>query len=160
MTDQSEGVLPPPGWYADPQNPARERWWSGASWTEFDHRAAKPGIFGEAYARAFWPGANALARRSLLLLRIGVVLLLIVMVASYGAAAAGVVLAGTVTGGFVSMLLCCVGLGVAGMVFGIRAIRASVVLGGGGAAVQGTVASGVLVLWAATLLGFAVVLVA
>ncbi|WP_216851897.1 DUF2510 domain-containing protein [Herbiconiux sp. VKM Ac-2851] len=157
MTDQTEGVLPPPGWYADPQDPARERWWSGASWTEFDHRAAKPGMFGEAYARAFWPGANALARRALLLLRIGFVLLLVVLAASYWASAAGATLTGTVVGGFVSMLLCCVGFGVAGMVFGVRAIRASGALGGGGVAVQSTVASAVLVLWALTVLAFALV---
>jgi hypothetical protein len=158
MSDQTKVMLPPPGWYADPENPARERWWSGASWTKFDHRAAKPGLFGEAYARAFWPGANALARRALLLLRIGLVLLFVVMATSIWATAAGVTLTGTVVGGFVSMLLCCVGFGVAGLVFGVRAMGATATLGGGGVAVHSTVASGVLVLWALTLLAFALVL--
>ncbi|TXK16953.1 DUF2510 domain-containing protein, partial [Homoserinibacter sp. GY 40078] len=26
--------LPSAGWFADPGDPARERWWSGAGWTE------------------------------------------------------------------------------------------------------------------------------
>jgi hypothetical protein len=25
---------PPPGWYADPQDPARWRWWDGSAWTD------------------------------------------------------------------------------------------------------------------------------
>jgi len=26
-------TLPPPGWYPDPEQPARQRWWSGDKWT-------------------------------------------------------------------------------------------------------------------------------
>lgn len=26
-------TLPPPGWYPDPEQPARKRWWSGDHWT-------------------------------------------------------------------------------------------------------------------------------
>ena len=26
-------TLPPPGWYPDPEQPTRKRWWSGATWT-------------------------------------------------------------------------------------------------------------------------------
>lgn len=27
-------ALPKPGWYADPENPASERWWNGSGWSE------------------------------------------------------------------------------------------------------------------------------
>lgn len=26
--------IPPPGWYRDPQNTSRQRWWDGQAWTE------------------------------------------------------------------------------------------------------------------------------
>lgn len=32
--DPNTPALPPPGWYADPANPALERWWAGPSWTD------------------------------------------------------------------------------------------------------------------------------
>lgn len=33
MTD-APPVLPPAGWYAEPQNPQQQRWWTGAAWGE------------------------------------------------------------------------------------------------------------------------------
>jgi hypothetical protein len=30
---ETPAPTPPPGWYADPQFPGTERWWSGRSWT-------------------------------------------------------------------------------------------------------------------------------
>ncbi|HVX19073.1 MAG TPA: DUF2516 family protein [Acidimicrobiales bacterium] len=27
-------VAPPPGWYTDPRDPSRQRWWDGSAWTE------------------------------------------------------------------------------------------------------------------------------
>lgn len=39
----SEGSLPPPGWYSNPDG-AGERWWNGQNWaTEFEKPAAQPG---------------------------------------------------------------------------------------------------------------------
>lgn len=35
MTDGSS--LPPAGWYPDPQDPSRQRWWDGASWSDQTH---------------------------------------------------------------------------------------------------------------------------
>ena len=40
MTDQAARVVPA-GWYADPADATRVRWWNGVSWT--DHTEAKPG---------------------------------------------------------------------------------------------------------------------
>jgi hypothetical protein len=40
MTDRAIRVVPA-GWYEDPADPARVRWWNGVSWTE--HTNAKPG---------------------------------------------------------------------------------------------------------------------
>lgn len=45
MTEPSanSGALPPAGWYADPANSARQRWWSGLSWTDqVRHDPAQP----------------------------------------------------------------------------------------------------------------------
>ena len=32
----SDATSPQPGWYADPENPAGERWWNGSAWS--DHK--------------------------------------------------------------------------------------------------------------------------
>lgn len=41
MTDQAIRVTPA-GWYEDPADAARVRWWNGVAWTE--HTEAKPGV--------------------------------------------------------------------------------------------------------------------
>jgi hypothetical protein len=41
MSD-SQTPLPPAGWYADPENPAGERWWNGVAWGE--ERRAKDAV--------------------------------------------------------------------------------------------------------------------
>ena len=62
----SEPVPPtaaPRGWYADPQTPGRERWWTGTEWSRYSHRLPLlPETFGRAYTRAFWAGPNRAAR--------------------------------------------------------------------------------------------------
>jgi hypothetical protein len=38
-------VLPPPGWFDDPWDPARVRWWDGAQWSGYaTDRARPPGV--------------------------------------------------------------------------------------------------------------------
>jgi len=38
--------LPPPGWYADPNDATNIRYWGGAAWTEYvaEERAARPSL--------------------------------------------------------------------------------------------------------------------
>lgn len=40
MSDAS--APPPAGWYADPENPAGERWWNGSSWSDHKRAAGAP----------------------------------------------------------------------------------------------------------------------
>ncbi|WP_115787523.1 DUF2510 domain-containing protein [Arthrobacter silvisoli] len=41
MTHPGTGSTPPPGWYPDPADPRRSRWWDGVAWT--NHYAPQPG---------------------------------------------------------------------------------------------------------------------
>ena len=51
------------GWYPDPEDATRERWYDGAEWTPHTHRAlGRASMFGAAYDRGMWPGPNRLAR--------------------------------------------------------------------------------------------------
>lgn len=40
MSDAS--APPPAGWYADPENPAGERWWNGSNWSDHKRAAGAP----------------------------------------------------------------------------------------------------------------------
>lgn len=46
MTEGTTNPLPPAGWYGDPQDPARLRFWDGAQWTD----QTQPMITGQAPA--------------------------------------------------------------------------------------------------------------
>jgi hypothetical protein len=49
---------PPADWYADPQEPARLRYWDGAQWTGYLVDADRPGVV--RYESPPWaPGARA-----------------------------------------------------------------------------------------------------
>jgi hypothetical protein len=37
MSEQSSGQSPAQGWYTDPHDAARLRWWDGAAWTDHVH---------------------------------------------------------------------------------------------------------------------------
>ena len=47
MTDQATRVVPA-GWYEDPSDPGKVRWWNGIAWT--DHTQAKPDLDADANA--------------------------------------------------------------------------------------------------------------
>jgi hypothetical protein len=53
MTEQSSGQSPVQGWYTDPHDASRLRWWDGASWTDHVH----PPAGGEPAAAAQAPQA-------------------------------------------------------------------------------------------------------
>lgn len=38
----SDVAPPQPGWYADPENPAGERWWNGSAWSEHKRDSTDP----------------------------------------------------------------------------------------------------------------------
>jgi hypothetical protein len=68
MTDQAIRVVGA-GWYDDPADPAKVRWWNGVSWTE--HTTPKPGaqphpVAAEAPAVVDVPAAAPLTRRAAL----------------------------------------------------------------------------------------------
>ncbi|WP_374009882.1 DUF2510 domain-containing protein [Leifsonia sp. LS-T14] len=50
-TTQDGRSLPPAGWYSDPQDPTRERWWDGTGWSEHqrDRAIAPPAPAGPQY---------------------------------------------------------------------------------------------------------------
>lgn len=62
----SESVMaaPPvaPGWFSDPGDPSRERWWTGIAWSTKTHRPPRTwGFYPPAYIRSFWIGTNRAA---------------------------------------------------------------------------------------------------
>lgn len=56
----SDVAPPQPGWYADPENPAGERWWNGSAWSEHkrDTSDAPPSAHPTPYYAAPAPGAG------------------------------------------------------------------------------------------------------
>ncbi|MGX5682402.1 DUF2510 domain-containing protein [Schumannella luteola] len=55
----TQPAAPRPGWYADPEVPGRDRWWTGMSWSE---HTAKTDRSNPAYARAMRAGVDSVAR--------------------------------------------------------------------------------------------------
>ncbi len=149
-----------PGWYPDPEDPARERLWTGAQWTAYSHAAAKKGWFGEAHSRSYWAGPNRAARaaRALALIAGGAWVVAVVVPLGFGLArrdpgpVVSVALIGLVGVALVAAL--------AGVVLGIRAIRVSERLGGFGLGVRSIISSGVSIVICAGLLAIVAVALA
>jgi hypothetical protein len=52
----------PPGWFPDPDDPSRERWWMGSTWSTKTHRPPRGlNIYWPDYTRSFWIGQNTTA---------------------------------------------------------------------------------------------------
>lgn len=64
---------PSRGWYADPERPGNERWWTGCEWTEHSVRLQPAGMFGIEYVRSMRPGPNTAAARAMLIGRLALV---------------------------------------------------------------------------------------
>lgn len=43
MSDEAQAGQPPQGWYPDPNDPSRLRWWDGNAWTEHTHAGQQGG---------------------------------------------------------------------------------------------------------------------
>jgi hypothetical protein len=136
----SPAVLPAPsvapGWYPDPHAPARERWWDGEVWTDATHGRVRPNLYGEAYTRSLWAGANRVAR-SAQLFNLGA--LLLILVGLFGA----IVALAQATSTWVPLLFSIVGIALAGvgLAFAIVALGRAPRLGAKGLAIYQIVAA-------------------
>lgn len=61
MTHPGSGSTPPPGWYSDPADPRRSRWWDGVAWTNhyFPQLESTPGATPGSAPPVQWPPAQA-----------------------------------------------------------------------------------------------------
>lgn len=143
---------PAPGWYPDPEDAGRERWWAGAEWAAHSHPTAKNGWFGQAYSRSYWAGPNRAARAARVLSLVAGACWVLALAVPLGFAVArrdpGPVLSVALLGLLVVSLLAAL----AGVVCGIRAIRVSERLGGFGLGVRTIISSGVSIVVSAGLL--------
>lgn len=62
----------PAGWYADPEQPGRLRWWTGAAWSPHVHEAARPAPAVDVVPTRTQPRSRSTLRVGLLVLAIGV----------------------------------------------------------------------------------------
>jgi hypothetical protein len=132
----------PRGWYPDPQQPARERWWTGAEWSSFTHRTPGPLTIDPRYTRSYWIGSNGDAGRARIFTEVaGILLLAVVVVACLIGArfVAGAVWAWIVLG----MLVVSAVIHVGGIVFGRRGLRHADALGARGASISSIVVSSI-----------------
>lgn len=128
-TVEHEGV--PRGWHPNPENPKRERWHDGVRFTEHTHRALRrPSMFGAAYDRSMWPGANADARGARRASDVASVLFFLVIV--------GLIMIPTVPWAFTVVGIGMFAIAIAStlqVALGVRAVRRASLDGGLGIAV-------------------------
>ena len=118
-------VATPPGWYADPGDPKRDRWWTGSEWATITARAPRS-MYGPAFARSMRAGLNKNARLGMIFARVALLLWLLSTYfvrfsdnATPFAASASL-----------GLLPIVVVLAVAGIVFSVRGLAAAKQLGG------------------------------
>jgi hypothetical protein len=131
----------PPGWFVDPCDPSRMRWWTGSSWSEKTHRPARTwGIYPAAYIQSFWIGMNRAALLARIFATVGFVALLLVGIAVPISAASPTTVGSTL----LVMLLTLSGIASPiGLVFAIVALRRSRTLGAFGISVWAIVVSSI-----------------
>lgn len=66
MSDSPDLVAGPPiargGWFDDPEEPGRDRWWNGQEWTKHTAKTPTDALFGRGYARSMRTRTNVYAR--------------------------------------------------------------------------------------------------
>lgn len=76
--------MPERGWYPDPDQPGRERWYTGTEWSRASHKAAgRVSVLPSAWVRLFWPGTNRWARVSDIALGVALAPIAVMLVLSY-----------------------------------------------------------------------------
>jgi Protein of unknown function (DUF2510) len=134
--------LAPRGWYADPERPSVERWWTGAEWSNYRHRRPGPLSFDPRYTRSYWIGPNSDAGKARNCTQIGGILLLAAVVvacligarAVFGAGWEWVLLAALAVSGL---------LHIGGIIFGRRGLSRADTLGARGASLSSVVVSSI-----------------
>ena len=118
-------AVTPPGWYTDPGDPRRDRWWTGSEWATITARAPRS-LYGPAFARSMRAGLNKDARLGSIFARVALLLwLLTTFLFRLGGSAAHFASASAL-----GLLPIVVALAVAGIVFSVRGLSASRRFGG------------------------------
>ncbi|PKQ25068.1 MAG: hypothetical protein CVT64_11575 [Actinobacteria bacterium HGW-Actinobacteria-4] len=76
----SESSAPPAGWYADPQNPAQQRYWDGTAWTQ--HMAPFAALAGAPGTYVKQPEKRRLNTMAIVLISVGTGLVIIGILAA------------------------------------------------------------------------------
>jgi hypothetical protein len=116
-------ALPAPGWYTDPGDPRRDRWWTGSEWATITARTPRS-MYGPAFARSMRAGLNKNARIGTVLARVA---LLLWLVSTLPLRLSETAFASTAVLGLLPIIIA---IAVAGIVFSARGLAASKMLGG------------------------------
>jgi len=129
-----------PGWFVDPGDPARMRWWTGAEWSGKTHLPARASTFSPvSYRQSFWVAENRAALLARIILTAGFVIFVAYGVWAFQAAA------GPVPIGLVVLLALSGLAGVVSLAVATVALRRSPRLGAFGLAVWAVAMSSLLI---------------
>jgi hypothetical protein len=118
-------VSTPPGWFTDPGDPKRDRWWTGSEWATITARAPRS-MYGPAFARSMRAGLNKNARLGMIFSRVALLLwLLSTFFVRFGDSTTPFAASASL-----GLLPIVVVLAVAGIVFSVRGLAAAKQLGG------------------------------